>query len=448
MEDGIFRYLDVAWLYIAMGLTFIADFVYGYKTIIAICVGVCLLFYRVLLANLTYVRRNDKQDWVVFGILFVANIISAFIYVHSVWLVAQLVIIGAAIIYAVIRDKLEQVTSTIREGGIIYDNKNDQFDNNKGEGAAERRERKKYRDNRIKRRWSADRMHWSMGVPVFATNFYFKTSTTATVEQISKVISNLNKYYDQYNFSDSRTKNGIKTKITAELIVNKVRSIPFDKDISDQLDWCIVPLGAVDVANNKTIKDTPYVWTIHDPKKEGKTFDCLKNTKTYPPSPHCYVVGQTGGGKSVLVNNMLAHWINKAKQDKQTELYLCDAKRVEFKPYLSLEEVAGVAFTLQEAVDLTNDFVEEMHKRNKLMGDEGGRSLPLDGHVTYNRHIRINDVDIPGMTVIEYRTEEGGPIKKDRAMNLDGRTDIVEINIPEMGEEKEEEEESSSSGWF
>ena len=439
--------IETALYWLNTALSFVANTAFEYKLQVVIAVGVLTLVYRVILANLMYVRRKDKIDWAIFGVCFVLNIVNYFVVIPAIWLVAELAILGFMFAYAYIRDRAGYVRSTIYEGGIIFDDKSDQYDNNKGEGASELKERKKYKDTRIKRRWSADRLHFICGMPVFAVNFVFKTSTTATVEQKSKVVANLNQYFDEYNFSDTRTKGGIRTKITAEVVVNKIRAIPFDVEVSNQLDWCIVPLGATDIANAKTIRDTPYVWTIHDPKKEGKTFDCLKNTKTYPPSPHCYVVGQTGGGKSVLVNNMLAHWINKAKQDKQTELYLCDAKRVEFKPYVSLEEVAGVAFTLQEAVDLTNDFVAEMIRRNDIMAKEGGRSLPLNGHTTYTRHIEINGKTVYGMDVVEFRTEEGGPIQRDRAMNLNGRTDIVEINIPEPKVEEEDKEEEHSS-WF
>lgn len=178
---------------------------------------------------------------------------------------------------------------------------------------------------------------------------------------------------------------------------------------------------------------------MHDPKTEGKQYQALAKTQTFATAPQAFIVGSTGGGKSVLLNTIIAHFVNKAKQDSQTELYLADAKRVEFRPYESLEEVAGVAVTIDECRDLLNKFREKMYERNQMMEKEGIKNIPLDGKIQLKQHIDINGHLIFGNEVIEFKTTDG-QVCKDYAMNLNGRTDIAEINIPEPVEEEEDDD--------
>lgn len=148
----------------------------------------------------------------------------------------------------------------------------------------------------------------------------------------------------------------------------------------------------------------------------------------------------------MLVNTIIAHFVNRAKMDRQTELYLCHAKRVEFKPYESLKEVKQVAVTLNDAVKLTDSFCKEMHQRNEMMEKEGIKNIPLDGHIKLNRTINIYGHLIYGSDIIEFKTKDG-KVHKDRAIYLDGRDDIAEVNIPEPKEEKPQEEKKRSFAW-
>jgi hypothetical protein len=130
-------------------------------------------------------------------------------------------------------------------------------------------------------------------------------------------------------------------------------------------------------------------------------------------------------------------------------LYLADAKRVEFRPYESLEEVEGVAVTLEEAVALTDNFVKEMEDRNIIMEQDGAKNLPLNGKVHLKKFVAINGKLVHGDIPVEFKTSDG-VTRKDRAKALLERNDVVEVNIPDVGykvkEQEQPEEEKSSRG--
>lgn len=446
MPDSVIRlFTEILDIIVVLWMA-LSEIVFQYKIPVVIFMVVLVLLFRIIMANLLYVRRHDSADWAIWGIFMALQLIVSFIQLPWLWLLLEVVVLGIIIIYCVIQDKTKQVISTIYSGNIVYEDNSDRY--NTG-GDSESQAIKKQRDASVHRSWEKSRTHLKKNIPVLVTRFRFKISPTYTEEQVSKVISQLNKYYSDYNWRRNLSNNGIYCDIVAEVKTEKNLVIKFDKELSDALDWYVVPLGAIDVSSKKTAHETPYVWMMHDPKTEGKTFEVLEKTRTFTPAPQGFVVGQTGGGKSVLLNNMIAHFVNKAKQDKQTLLYLADAKRVEFRPYESLEEVAGVATSLQEAVDLSNDFVNEMMERLDMMQREGIKSIPLNGHVQLNRFIDINGRLIYGSDPIEFKTADG-KVHRDRAMNLNGRTDIVEINIPDKKDNNEDEEDEDNglfSGW-
>ena len=419
-----------------------SEYVFRNKLFIFIPILLIILFFRIAMANIIHVKRHDKLDWAVFGVILVVHLVSFFIAVPWIWAIVELVLMLFMFLWLVIFDKSRVVKTVIYSNNIIYEDNSEKFD--KGNDN-EIKEMIKRRDAAILRRFTFSMAHMKLGVPVLVTKYIFKVSPMATEEQLAKAISYLNRFYDDYNWRKQKSANGIKYEFTAELKVNKIMAVPFDKQTSDELDWYVVPFGAIDVSTKQNAKDTPYVWMMQDPKKEGKSYKCLEKTKLFSPAPHAFIVGQTGGGKSVLLNTMIAHWVNKAKQDRQTELYLCDAKRVEFRPYESLEEVAGVAVTLQEAVDLTDNFVEEMLQRNAMMEKEGIKDIPLDGHIKLNRSININGHIIYGSDIIEFKTKDG-KLHRDRALNLEGRDDIAEVNIPD-NKANGEKEDDNDFGW-
>lgn len=407
--------------------------VFEHKIIIGLIVILITFIYRFAIANVLYVQRRDKQDWIVFFVVEFFAVVNMFVALPGLFTLVEFILLIFMFMHVKLSDKAATVYSVMGSSNITY------IDNNSDE---EQRER----DSKIRRSLSLSNVRKRLFVPVVSTRFRFKVSATVTDEELARVVKKLNEYFYEYDWRKVKTPGGIKYDFICELKSDKNILINFDKEISDDLDWCIVPVGAIDYSTQKRAKDTPYVWEIQDPKTVGKKYKSLAKTKLFYPSPHAFVVGATGGGKSVLINTMIAHWVNKAKTMRQVELYLVDAKFVEFKPYAALEEVKGVAVTLEEAVDLTNEFREEMMKRNRIMSLEGIKSLPLDGKLTLKKTININGHIIPNTEIIEFRTTDG-KLHRDRAMYLADRDDIVEVNIPEDKKEEKEEEKNGRGGF-
>lgn len=414
--------------------TIATHFLIQYQLLISVVSIILLLLFRIVMANLLYVSRKDKQQWIIWGVLLVLQIIISFVKMANLWFVLQLGIYAVMIVYCMIFDQQRQLKTALYSNNMVFEDQSERYSN---KGSSEGTEARKQRDSKLRRGWTFNRMHMKMKVPVLTVTYTFKLSPMATEEQLAKARSYLNRFYSDYNWRGNRKTDFY--EISGEIKTNKINALGFDKELSDALDWYIVPLGAIDVSTKKTAKETPYVWMLHDPKTEGKTYKELEKTTLFTPAPQGFVVGQTGGGKSVLLNTIIAHWINKAKQNKQTELYLADAKRMEFRPYEKLEEVAGVAVTLEEAVELSDMFVDKMTERNVFMEQEGIKNIPLDGAVTLNKYIDINGKLIKKKEIVEIELNDG-TIKKIKAGELDNRTDIKRINFPETEKEDEEKE--------
>ncbi|UEL46434.1 DNA translocase FtsK [Terrisporobacter hibernicus] len=84
-------------------------------------------------------------------------------------------------------------------------------------------------------------------------------------------------------------------------------------------------------------------------------------------TPHLLIAGQTGSGKSVLLNSMLASIMSIYTPD-QVEMILVDPKQVELtlfeeSPYTKNNHIATES---SEAVQLLQDLVDEMERRYKL----------------------------------------------------------------------------------
>ena len=415
--------------------------IFAYKLLVSIPLAVLVIFWRFVLANIIHVKRHDKQDWIVWGIVFALQIATCFIAVPSIWGIVQFLILAFIVAYTLFFDKARKIRSIIYNSNVIYTEHEKE-----GKQETELKKFMRKQDNKIVRRFSIARTHMKMGIPVLYCKFVFKVNPTASEEELSRVVAHFNRFFDGYNWRRQKASNGIKYEFACEAKIDKVNIVPFNKKLSDALEWYSVPMGAVDVSTKQTIEETPYIWLMHDPKTEGKHFRELDKTRLFTPSPMAFIAGSTGGGKSVCVNGIIAHFVNKAKQDRQTELYLCDAKQVEFKPYEALEEVKQVALKLEDAVKLTDEFCKQMHMRNTMMSKEGIDKIPLNGHIKLKRNININGTIIYGSDIIEFKTQDG-KIHKDRALNLDGRTDIIEINMPEPEKPEKEEKDERRAFW-
>lgn len=436
MFSAIFKIAGDAWNIVASAL-------YSFILPITIATLVFLVMYRIVMANLLYIERNEKAQWIYWGFLVVYEftlfaVALLVIPIPSYWLIAQVALFLLCFIWVIIFDQPRQMRDLIYRGSLVNDDQSDRYSGNKENN--ELKEARKAREAKIRRIYSRDNMQWKAKVPVFSIIFRFRLSPSATPEQEAKVASQAGKYYSNYDFRYIRK--GKFFEISASVQVDSIKAVPFDVKLSDALDWYVVPCGVIDASSEKSATMTPYVWMMHDPKTEKKSYPELKYTTLQTAAPQGFIIGQTGGGKSVLLNTLIAHWVNKAKKTKQTRLFLADAKMVEFEPYKKIKEVEQVAQSLEELVDVTDMFCEKMHERNRMMAAEGLKKIPLDGKVVLKKHIDINGHIIPLTDVLEVKMNDGS-IKKMRAFELKGRTDIAEINIPEP--EKEEEEESGFS---
>lgn len=103
------------------------------------------------------------------------------------------------------------------------------------------------------------------------------------------------------------------------------------------------------------------------------------NSKDYL---HSFILGQSGSGKSVLLNNIIISAINKyAPEDLM--LYLMDFKGVEFNKYKGIKHTKAVLVDNsdpQMTLEILRELKEENRKRVKLWGAEGVSNI-----VEYNK---------------------------------------------------------------
>ena len=93
-------------------------------------------------------------------------------------------------------------------------------------------------------------------------------------------------------------------------------------------------------------------------------------------SPHLLVAGQTGSGKSVLLNSMLVSIMAMYESD-EVEMILIDPKQVELSlfeesPFTKNNHIAAES---EEAIQLLNDSVVEMEKRYKLFRENRVKNI-------------------------------------------------------------------------
>ncbi|KLU61773.1 DNA translocase SpoIIIE [Peptococcaceae bacterium CEB3] len=107
----------------------------------------------------------------------------------------------------------------------------------------------------------------------------------------------------------------------------------------------------------------------------GKTATGANYIIDLAKTPHLLIAGQTGGGKSVLINTILACLLTKRKPD-ELHLYLVDPKQVELKIYEGLPHLkAPIARTPEDAVALLTFVDREMRRRYEVLGAAGARDL-------------------------------------------------------------------------
>lgn len=99
--------------------------------------------------------------------------------------------------------------------------------------------------------------------------------------------------------------------------------------------------------------------------------------------PHLLVAGQTGSGKSVMINTLLTSLLYR-NSPSEMRLILVDPKQVEMAPYEDIPHLLTPVITEPEkAISAMKWAVNEMERRLKLMKEEGAREI-----ATYNKKIK------------------------------------------------------------
>ncbi len=134
--------------------------------------------------------------------------------------------------------------------------------------------------------------------------------------------------------------------------------------------------------------------------------------------PHLLIAGQTGSGKSVMINTLLTSMLYR-NSPSEMKLILIDPKTVEMKPYDNIPHLLTPIITESEkAMSALKWAVNEMERRLKLLANEDVREI--DG---YNKKIRSR------ATKISVEDEDGNMQQHD-----EGTMPYIVIVIDEMSD--------------
>lgn len=103
------------------------------------------------------------------------------------------------------------------------------------------------------------------------------------------------------------------------------------------------------------------------------------NSKDYI---HAFILGKSGSGKSVLLNNIITSAINKYSPE-DLMLYLLDFKRVEFNCYKGIKHAKAILVDnsdTQMTLEILKELENENLRREMLLSEEGDKSID-----SYNR---------------------------------------------------------------
>ena len=99
--------------------------------------------------------------------------------------------------------------------------------------------------------------------------------------------------------------------------------------------------------------------------------------------PHLLIAGQTGSGKSVAVNTLIATLISK-KSEKEVKFIMVDPKMVELMPYNDIPHLlVPVIIDPQQAAIALKWAVNEMENRYKQLMENGVRNIKSYNSLKY-----------------------------------------------------------------
>lgn len=120
--------------------------------------------------------------------------------------------------------------------------------------------------------------------------------------------------------------------------------------------------------------------------------------------PHLLIAGQTGSGKSVMINTLLTSLLYR-NSPSEMKLILVDPKQVEMAPYEDIPHLLTPVITEPEkTISALKWAVNEMERRYKLLAEEKIRDIK-----SYNQKIQSGGrtVSVPDENGNEQRVDEG-----------------------------------------
>lgn len=151
----------------------------------------------------------------------------------------------------------------------------------------------------------------------------------------------------------------------------------FDFELSDRLNWWEIPLGVCD-------DGSPYIWHSYPDKKYGNVSRI-----------NCIINGAIAGGKTNLLNVMIAHLLNKRNKDNiNSEIYLVDPTTIQFNDYDKLMGVRCVANNVDDFWKILADMREKIAVRSEWLRDNNLTAIPADSKEYPPIFLLIDDYDI------------------------------------------------------
>lgn len=120
--------------------------------------------------------------------------------------------------------------------------------------------------------------------------------------------------------------------------------------------------------------------------------------------PHLLIAGQTGSGKSVMINTLLTSLLYR-NSPSEMKLILVDPKQVEMAPYEDIPHLLTPVITEPEkTISALKWAVNEMERRYKLLAEEKIRDIK-----SYNQKIHSGGktINVPDENGNEQRVDEG-----------------------------------------
>ena len=204
----------------------------------------------------------------------------------------------------------------------------------------------------------------------------------------TKEVQALNKIFNECKIKNSSDQVAtVSEYIKYDTFTEFYIDIPIGKSVAD-LEKCINPIetyfknnASIEYKKNdvciklytKHLKDY-YAYRLHKVDKSkglnvvlGMSRDGVieRNLNT---EPHLSVIGSTGSGKSVYVNNMLCQLIENYTAD-ELELVLLDLKGNELNEYRDLEHTKFHTIEVDAAIGYFHTLRAEMHQRYRKLGN-------------------------------------------------------------------------------